>query len=155
MSTGDILDQDTVDIYQEVMTDLVNDFSRIITIVLPDQVEDCPNCNKGREYVSWASGITFGYGQPCPYCHGDGKLHTQRSTTCNAIISKEIKEFVKQDGVIDYKNVTTVKTFLEYYDDFIAAQVVIIDGQNHKMVSKPIKIGLRDLFLVKVHLELI
>lgn len=156
-------------LYKEFVEGIRSDLGRNITLYLPGDKRDCPNClfdpiNKKSTNVyspksPFPTDINGGASQffrggVCPVCSGTGQVQSgQDSIIVNALIRwlKEEKQYKWIQGVHDV-NDYRVKADIKFFENFKNARVVEIDGVPCE-VTNIRKRGLGTLIQVEVILK--
>jgi uncharacterized protein YbaR (Trm112 family) len=141
-----LVSQKLIDIYQEKITQIIDELGKNVVLVLPEKEEDCPNClydgvNKRSKNIydstntnALNSGlnIPFVTGQICPVCSGRGKLkYSNNKKTIICSVAWNPKEYEMVDGlpVKLPANVCKCKTKAEYYNDIVSAIEFWVSGE--------------------------
>lgn len=123
-----------VDVYQDNIDALINNFGKKVVITLPQKEEDCPNC--GYDAINQRSNNKyntnnpntlngplhkpFTNGQRCPVCKGRGRIKSgSRNKEIKATVNWDPKEYYMENGVNIRlpEGTCKLKTFSSYIDD--------------------------------------
>ena len=150
-----------VNLFQDRIKQLIADLGRTITLILPPQQVDCPNCGfdfvnqrSNNIYTPNASGDSlnksFPAGQRCPVCQGKGRLEFSRTVDYKSLVGfgPAPEEFNYTEYGLTPDQVLRTKNALSIFNDINMAQYAIIDGFECEKITIPRKTGLRDLAFI-------